>query len=174
VPVEATAGLVEPGAGPAPDAGLAVWNALGLAALYLGVAHAARDWLVGFLRERTPTALGKPLATLPRFQTAVGEIEAALVGADALVDGVAARFDADDPAAAGQAPVAKLIGTRAAIGAVQQAVALVGNPALTRHHPLERHLRDVLCSRVHTPQDDTILTAAGQAALARVRHHVDR
>jgi hypothetical protein len=34
--------------------GFLAWNALGLAALYLGVAAAARDWLVGFLDERTP------------------------------------------------------------------------------------------------------------------------
>ena len=46
--------------------------------------------------------------------------------------------------------MAKLIGTRAAIAAVEQAVALVGNDGLTRKYPLERHYRDVLCSRVHT------------------------
>ncbi|HWG22934.1 MAG TPA: hypothetical protein VG296_02360 [Actinospica sp.] len=55
--------------------------------------------------------------------------------------------------------------TRAAIDAVQRAVAVVGNNALTRRNPLERHLRDVLCSRVHTPKDDSILAVLGQAAL---------
>ena len=65
--------------------------------------------------------------------------------------------------------IAKLIATRAAIGAVEQAVALVGNTALTRKNPLERHYRDVLCARVHTPQDDSILTAAGRSALAASR-----
>lgn len=50
---------------------------------------------------------------------------------------------------------------------VQRAVALVGNHGLTRHHPLQRHLRDVLCARVHTPQDDTVLLARGRAALHR-------
>jgi alkylation response protein AidB-like acyl-CoA dehydrogenase len=64
------------------------------------------------------------------------------------------------------AGMAKLIGTRAAIGAVEQAVALVGNNGLTRKHPLERHYRDVLCARVHTPQDDSVVAAAGQAAFA--------
>ena len=53
---------------------------------------------------------------------------------------------------------------RAAIGAVEQAVALVGNNGLTRKYPLERHYRDVLCARVHTPQDDSVVAAAGQAA----------
>jgi hypothetical protein len=34
-----------------------------------------------------------------------------------------------------------------------------------RRYPLERHHRDILCSRIHTPQDDTILLNAGKAAL---------
>jgi alkylation response protein AidB-like acyl-CoA dehydrogenase len=184
VPPGATAGLHEPplpGAalpGPAlpgpdlarpPDEEFLAWNSLGLAALYLGVAAAARDWLVRFLGERTPSALGRPLATLPRFETAVGEIEAALTGAGDLVDGLALRVDAGDETVAGHPAIAKLIATRAAIDAVGQAVALVGNNALTRRNPLERHYRDVLCARVHTPQDDSILTAAGRSALAASR-----
>lgn len=179
VPPSATAGLHEPPLPGAtvpgapsprsPDGGFLAWNSLGLAALYLGVAAAARDWLVRFLGERTPSALGRPLATLPRFETAVGEIEAALTGADDLVDGLALRVDAGDETVAGHPAIAKLIATRAAIGAVEQAVALVGNAALTRKNPLERHHRDVLCARVHTPQDDSILTAAGRSALAANR-----
>jgi alkylation response protein AidB-like acyl-CoA dehydrogenase len=167
IPADAVVGLAEPTAGPpTPDAALMVWNALGLTALYLGVASAARDWLIGFLNERTPAALGRPLATLPRFQSAVGEIETSLTAADDLISSLAARADAGDPAAAGHAGMAKLSGTRAAITAVEQAVALVGNNGLTRRYPLERHYRDVLCARVHTPQDDSILAAAGQSALA--------
>ncbi len=56
--------------------------------------------------------------------------------------------------------------TENAITAVPKAVALIGNPALSRANPLERHLRDVLCARVHTPQGDSVLRAAGQFVLA--------
>jgi alkylation response protein AidB-like acyl-CoA dehydrogenase len=132
------------------------------------VAAAARDWLTRFLTERTPSSLGRPLATLPRFQEALGEIEAVLTAADDLVAGLAARADAGDQAAAAHAGIAKLTATRAAISAVDQAVALIGNNALTRRNPLERHLRDVLCSRVHTPQDDSVTTAAGRSAFAAI------
>ena len=170
IPADATAALIDPQAtDPRRDPGQAAWNNLGLTALYLGVAQAARDWLIVFLNERTPTALGKPLATLPRFQAEVGQIEAQLVAAVDLVAGLAARFDAGDPQAAAHASAAKLIGTRAAIDAVERAVALIGNNALTRRNPLQRHLRDVLCARVHTPQDDSILAALGQSALSRAR-----
>jgi len=48
---------------------------------------------------------------------------------------------------------------------VQIGLELTGNPGLSRHNPLERHYRDVLCSRIHSPQDDTILTGAGRAGL---------
>jgi alkylation response protein AidB-like acyl-CoA dehydrogenase len=152
---------------PGSATSLAAWNSLGLSALYLGVASAARDWLIKFLSERTPASLGAPLATLPRFQQAVGEIESALGSAGDLVDAVARRVDDGDDAAVARAPAVKLIATRAAISSVEQALALTGNNGLSRKNPLERHYRDVLCSRVHTPQDDSIALAAGRAALGR-------
>ncbi|MER8187193.1 acyl-CoA dehydrogenase family protein [Kitasatospora sp. NPDC094015] len=166
VPLGHVTHLAAPGADGGRDAVGGAWNALGLTALYLGVARAARTWLADFLLERTPTALGAPLATLPRFRSALGGIDVALAGAERLTAALAVAVDAGEPGAAEEAPGAKLLGTRAAVEAVQQAVELTGNPGLTRHHPLQRHLRDVLCSRVHTPQDDTVLLAAGRAGLA--------
>ncbi|GAA4877687.1 acyl-CoA dehydrogenase family protein [Kitasatospora terrestris] len=169
VPADHVAGLSHPGVDGGRDPVGGVWNSLGLAALYLGVADAARDWLLGFLHERTPSALGAPLATLARFQSAVGEIEVALAGANRLVAALAAAVDAGEPGAADEAGGAKVLATRAAIDAVQQAVALVGNHGLARRNPLERHLRNVLCARVHTPQDDSVLLTAGRTALDRSR-----
>ena len=54
--------------------------------------------------------------------------------------------------------------------AVETAVAALGNPGLTRSNPLERHLRDVLASRVHPPQDDAALLIAGTRTLAAAAH----
>ncbi|KVZ94166.1 acyl-CoA dehydrogenase family protein [Burkholderia ubonensis] len=59
--------------------------------------------------------------------------------------------------------------TEHAIRVVEQALKLSGNHGLSRSNPLERHYRDVLCSRVHTPQDDAIAVAAGRAALDAAR-----
>ncbi|SQD99123.1 acyl-CoA dehydrogenase family protein [Parafrankia sp. BMG5.11] len=143
----------------------AAWNALAIASIYLGVAEAARDWLVGYLHERTPTNLGAPLSSLPRFQSAVGEIEVALANARGLVRAFAQRSDAADPDVAAQVNGVKTAVTAAAVKTVTDAVALIGNPGLTRANPLERHLRDVLCSRVHTPQDDVVYATAGRTAL---------
>jgi alkylation response protein AidB-like acyl-CoA dehydrogenase len=158
----ATLELTRPGPAGADPGGLRAWNALGVGAIYLGVARAARDWLTGYLRERVPTNLGRPLASLPRFQHEVGEIEAALVTASTLLESMATATDRGEAVDTG---IAKTVATRAAIDAVQRAVALIGNAALTRQNPLERHLRDVLCGRIHTPQDDAVLGAAGRARL---------
>lgn len=40
---------------PPPDLSLMAWSSLGLSSLYLGVAAAARDWLIKFLSERNGT-----------------------------------------------------------------------------------------------------------------------
>jgi alkylation response protein AidB-like acyl-CoA dehydrogenase len=55
--------------------------------------------------------------------------------------------------------------TNNAIAAVEKAVEITGNHALDRRNPLERHYRDVLCGRIHSPQNDAVLVDAGKAAL---------
>ena len=49
---------------------------------------------------------------------------------------------------------------------MEKAIELSGTPGLSRANPLQRHYRDVLCSRIHTPQNDTILVNSGKAAFA--------
>jgi alkylation response protein AidB-like acyl-CoA dehydrogenase len=88
-----------------------------------------------------------------------------LVQAEEVIHGLAVRVDAGDQQATERVFLAKLLATRSAVSAVQTAVAAIGNPGLTRHNPLERQLRDVLCSRVHPPQDDAALVTAGRRVL---------
>ncbi|HEX2887012.1 acyl-CoA dehydrogenase family protein [Vineibacter terrae] len=144
----------------------AAWNTVLIAAVYDGIARAARDWLVGWLNDRVPSNLGAPLATLPRFQEAVGDIEARLLVNRRLIADSARRVDQDPvPLPAAEAGLVKHVATGNAIAVVEKALSLTGNHGLSRRHPLERHHRNVLCSRVHTPQDDSILIAAGRDAL---------
>jgi alkylation response protein AidB-like acyl-CoA dehydrogenase len=139
-----------------------------LSALYQGVATAARDWLVEYLNKRSPTNLGASLATLPRFQTSVGEIEALLYANNRLIYSLAADIDKGkhDTNVNLQAQTVKYLVTSNAIRAIQIAIELIGNPGLSKNNPLERHYRDVLCSRIHTPQNDVICLSLGQSALA--------
>lgn len=138
-----------------------------LGALYTGVALAARDWLLTFLRERTPASLGAPLATLPRVQEAVGRIEALLLSNRRLLASLAGELDQGAQVPLADSGLIKTLAMRQAVEMVQEALALTSNHGLSRRNPLERHLRDVLCGRVHTPQEDSALVLAGRGALGR-------
>jgi alkylation response protein AidB-like acyl-CoA dehydrogenase len=78
------------------DADQAAWNNLTIAALYTGVARAARDWLIGFLHDRVPANLGAPLASLPRMQEALGGIETLLQANRRLIRSAARDYDAGE------------------------------------------------------------------------------
>jgi alkylation response protein AidB-like acyl-CoA dehydrogenase len=148
-------------------AGLVSWNALAISTIYDAVARSARDWLVGYLNQRAPSNLGAPLATLPRVQEKLGEIEALLHANRVLIDSTAVRAERGEPVTAVENNLVKYTATGNAIRAVEIGLELTGNPGLSRSNPLERHYRDVLCSRIHSPQNDTILVAAGRAAFGR-------
>jgi alkylation response protein AidB-like acyl-CoA dehydrogenase len=143
-----------------------LWGGLAVSTIYDAVARAARDWLRTYLNDRIPTNLGASLATLPRVQEKFGEIDALLYANHVLLETAAQRADAGDGPGPTEAGHIKYLVTGNAVRAVQIGLELTGNPGISRKNPLERHYRDVLCSRIHSPQDDTILVGAGRAALA--------
>jgi alkylation response protein AidB-like acyl-CoA dehydrogenase len=140
-------------------------HAIFIAAIYDGVARAARDWLIEFLKNRVPSNLGASLATLPRVQEVVGGIEARLAVNARLIESFAADYDDGVLLGASESNIVKLTVTNNAVAVVEDALSLAGNHGLTRANPLERHYRDVLCGRVHTPQDDATRATAGRLAL---------
>jgi alkylation response protein AidB-like acyl-CoA dehydrogenase len=148
-----------------PDFTQVTLSALLVASIYDGVARAARDWLIKFLHERVPANLGAPLATLPRAQEILGGIETRLRANARLIDSLAQDFDGGVELDAAEPCIVKLTVTNNAISAVEDALTLTSNHGLSRTNPLERHYRDVLCGRVHTPQDDATRVTAGRLAL---------
>lgn len=138
----------------------------GHCALYIGVARAARAAFARYARERVPAALGRPIAETERIQAVAGEIDTQIAGAETLLFGALLRAGSGDGAVTAQLSLVKVAIARSAVTAVQTAVAALGNPGLTRHQPFERHLRDVLCVRVHPPQEDAAVLAAGRRLLA--------
>ncbi len=138
-----------------------LWMAVLLSSVYDGIAQSARDWLVHWLEQRTPSNLGAALSTLPRFQETVGQIDTLLFANRSLLQSAA---HGHTPAQhAGQI---KYLVTGNAIRAVELAIEASGNPGLSRSNPLQRHYRNVLCGRVHTPQNDAVLASVGKAAFA--------
>jgi alkylation response protein AidB-like acyl-CoA dehydrogenase len=146
---------------PPPEPLAALWNAVTIGALYQGVAVAARDWLAGWLHERRPSNLGASLATLPRLQAELGGIDLLLSTGRLLWESAAAA----PPPPATQSALLKVRLAEDAIEAVTRCIAMAGNPGLSRRHRLERHFRDVQSARIHTPQRDTAVLAAGRATL---------
>ena len=166
VPIDNALDTKDPAAWQTPDPANTAWSALVVAAIYAGIAEAARNWFVDFLKSRKPTNLGAPLASLPRFQEILGEIELLLSVNRRLLDSAAAETDRNAPPSSLESGMLKSAVTGNAIAAVEAALKVAGNPGLSRANPLERHYRDVLCGRVHTPQDDAVRASAGRAALS--------
>jgi alkylation response protein AidB-like acyl-CoA dehydrogenase len=165
VPLDHAVNLRIPAAWQVPDPAYLAWNTTLIASVYQGVARAAQAWFIAFLRDRAPSNLGSTLAGLPRFQEAVGENERLLAVSERLLAGAARDADAGRPGNRDESGFTKVSVTENAIAIVQRAVELSGNPGLSRANPLERHLRDALCGRIHTPQADSVRLAAGRAAL---------
>ena len=145
-----------------PDLTHATVHTIFVASIYDGI---ARDWLVEFLKSRVPSNLGASLATLPRVQEIVGGIEARLAVNARLIESFAGDFDDGVALSASESNIIKLTVTNNAVAVVEDALSLTSNHGLTRANPLERHYRDVLCGRVHTPQDDATRLNAGRLAL---------
>ncbi|WP_436531219.1 acyl-CoA dehydrogenase family protein [Actinoplanes sp. HUAS TT8] len=139
-------------------------GSFGHPALYIGVARAARSAFADYARSRVPTALGRPIAETERIQSVAGEIELQITQAETLLHGALLRLAAGDQP---DLSAIKVAIARSVIAATQTAVAALGNPGLSRHHPLERHLRDALCIRVHPPQEDAVLLASGRRVLKK-------
>jgi alkylation response protein AidB-like acyl-CoA dehydrogenase len=165
IPEDHAAELGSPEQRARPDPVLTAWVSVLFATVYDGAARAARDWIVSFLKTRAPTNLGAPLASLPRMQEAVGEIDSALYASRILLQDLSERVDRGDTPAPQQSLYVKHNVNANSLKAVSKALEIAGNPGLAQDNSLERHYRDVLCARVHTPQADTILIGGGREAL---------
>jgi alkylation response protein AidB-like acyl-CoA dehydrogenase len=166
IPADYAAELKAPADRAAPDATQTAWASALFSAIYDGAARAGRDWFIKFLRDRAPSNLGAPLSTLPRMQEALGEIDAALYANRILLTNLSERVDRGQIPPAQESLYVKHNIARNALAAVSKALELTGNPGLSQNNPLERHYRDVLCARVHSPQTDSIFLSGGRTALA--------
>jgi alkylation response protein AidB-like acyl-CoA dehydrogenase len=141
------------------------WNAAGIGAIYTGIARAARDWVIDFLRHCVPTGLGAPLSTLPRVQEKVGEIEMLLSANNRLIASIATETDYGLPTSPNESALIKAMVIENAIRAVELAASLAGNHAHARANAIERHIRDVRSGRVQAPQADAAFVTAGRGVL---------
>jgi alkylation response protein AidB-like acyl-CoA dehydrogenase len=142
------------------------WS-LTVAAVYLGVAEAARDFAVQFARERKPSALGgRAIASLPHIRERVGRMDLLLFQARGQLIGTARAWDAAPSSQLDAAlAAAKVTTSNHAVSIAEEAMRLVGGSSLDRSLPLERHYRDVRAGLHHPPQDDAALALFARQAL---------
>ncbi len=143
------------------------WFPLVMAAVYLGSAIAARNAVIRFALERVPTALGKPIATLPKIQRQIGEIDIALQAARALILEAAGEWTGDERSR-GLYPriaAAKHLATETANQVTDKALQIAGGTSLTRDLPLERYFRDTRAGLMQPPSGDTALEIVGSGAI---------
>ncbi len=169
VPDERIVERVVIGAGGRNRPGTNGW-ALPIAAVYLGVGQAALDAACSYARERVPPSLGRPIAEQPHIIQWIGEMEATLSAARAVLHETA-RAWVDHPEQRGQLGsrigMAKYLCTNAACEVTEKALRVAGGFSLTKELPLERYFRDARAGLFQPPQDDLALGQIGRAALAR-------
>ncbi|MCA1648547.1 MAG: acyl-CoA/acyl-ACP dehydrogenase [Chloroflexi bacterium] len=142
------------------------WS-LSVAAVYLGVAEAARDFAVKFARDRKPTALGgRSIASLPNIRERAGRMDLLLFQARGLLVSTARAWDSAPSADMDAAlAAAKVVTSNTAVAVAEEAMRLVGGSSMDRSLPLERHYRDVRGGLHHPPQDDAALALFAHQAL---------
>lgn len=144
------------------------WFALGVSAVYVGVAVAALQAAARYAKERVPTALGKPIAELEGIQRRLGQAELLIHQAHTHLYAAAdlwERYPAQRVELSPTIIAAKYTATNNAIDAVDHCMRVVGGSSMTKHLPLERYYRDVRGGLSHPMNDDQALILFGKGAL---------
>lgn len=147
------------------------WFPMVMATLYLGIAIASRDTVIRFALDRVPTALGKPIATLPKIQRQIGEIDLQLQAAKALLFKTAGDWVGDEAHRGKQMAeivTAKHMVAEIANQVTDKALRVAGGQGITKALPLERHFRDVRAGLMQPPSGDTALEIIGRNAIEKL------
>lgn len=148
-----------------------VWFPMMMGACYLGTAIAARNAVIQFALERVPTALGKPIAALPKIQRQIGELDLALQAAVALMMDVARAwrgFGDDARAFLPRTTAAKHFAVEVANRVTENALQIAGGQSLSDSLPLARYFRDVRAGLMQPPAGDTAFEMIGRAAIGAI------
>jgi alkylation response protein AidB-like acyl-CoA dehydrogenase len=144
--------------GAAPGA----WFALAIAATYLGVGEGARTDVARWALDRRPGDGSTAVADIPSVQLRLGRLDAELRAARIVVLSAARAWD--ERAEAGDMPLAKLVATRAAVNATDEALRIAGGPGFLAGR-LERAFRDARAGLINPPLEDVALQGFARAVL---------
>jgi alkylation response protein AidB-like acyl-CoA dehydrogenase len=136
-----------------------------IGAPYIGIAIAARNFVVDFMRDRPRFPLKHPMSHLPSVYNKVGEMDMLIEGARAAMWKAAAELDLDDNVNwSRKAVAARMIAIENSVRVVDLAMRAVGGASYFKRLPLERLFRDVRAGIFHPFDSDETLELLGRTA----------
>lgn len=136
-----------------------------IGAPYIGIAVAARNFVVDFMRERPRFPLKRPMSHLPSVYNKVGEMDMLIEGARAVMWKAAAELEIDEPVNwAYKSAAARMIAIENSVRVVDLALRAVGGMSYFKRLPLERYYRDIRAGLFHPPDSDETLELLGRNA----------
>jgi alkylation response protein AidB-like acyl-CoA dehydrogenase len=145
------------------------WLVGGYSGVYLGIATAAFDFLVSYLKAKTQPGSDTPYAADSRVEHRVGELASGLRSARLATLHAARLVDAQRGSAETNEAIhhAKYLVSELGPWLTSAAIRLCGASVLSRGFPLERYYRDARCGGLMPATSDECLSYLGKAAFGR-------
>lgn len=129
-------------------AGLVSWFTTSLPACYRGLAEAARDYVIGWARERGQPPSDRQVTHYPGNRFLAAEMDVGIKAARVMLLQTASALS--EPASPANRPLADLLAcqhfvTETAVSIADKAMRIAAGAALSRSAPLEQMYRDVRC-----------------------------
>jgi alkylation response protein AidB-like acyl-CoA dehydrogenase len=136
-----------------------------IGAPYIGIAIAARNFTVEFMKDRPRFPLKHPMSHLPSVYNKVGEMDMLIEGARAVMWKAAGEVDRDEPRNwSRKAVAARMIAIENSVRVVDLALRAVGGSSYFKRLPLERLFRDARAGLYHPFDSDETLEFLGKSA----------
>jgi alkylation response protein AidB-like acyl-CoA dehydrogenase len=137
--------------------------ALGYAAVYLGIAEAAFEYVLEYARTKVVAPSTTTVAHHPLVQRTIAEMATRLrAGRLLLTDAAQANISGDSRSATVAINQAKYFCAEAGVWVTEQAMRLAGGRSILKSLPLERWHRDALAGPVMPPANDRSLETVGK------------
>jgi len=136
-----------------------------IGAPYIGIAIAARDFVVEFMKDRPRFPLKQPMSHMPSVYNKVGEMEILIETARAMMWKAAAEVETEEPRSWTRKSVAaRMVAIENSSRVVDLAMRAVGGVSYYKRFPLERYYRDVRAGLFHPFDSDETLEFLGKSA----------
>ncbi|WP_341301186.1 acyl-CoA dehydrogenase family protein [Lysinibacillus sp. FSL H8-0500] len=150
---------------------------LQLPAIYLGIATAARDFILKYATQRFSPSLNNYIVEAPHVQQKIGEIEILITVSRGLLYGLAEKWDIHQniqDKLSHEVAVTKYTVCNNAIKIVELAMSIAGGHSLSKSLPLERYFRDVQCGAYNPPLNDMVLQNIANAAIQHFQDSINK